>query len=235
MCRQGVFVENPHHFPQFPTLEGDLHPNHPQYRQLTAQRRLIRKWKMKNKRNDEIKDTKTELVNNAPNKKELRRIKNRESAALSRKRKLAEVEEAKITIETLNQENVSLRQRLLELEQTIKNFKSLRSNPIHEQQFNGIKSEPSLYYQPQPQPQQYEVPMQHHYQQQHQQSSFGMKPFQDISNFTLIPQSKTVPVFYQDSAMLLNNDQLDPFGLEEFNRAEFDDLLDSPRLDFTNW
>jgi hypothetical protein len=231
MCRQGVFVENPHRFPQFPTLEGDLNPNHPQYRQVTAQRRQIRKWKMKNKRNDEAKNTKAELINGATNKKELRRIKNRESAALSRKRKLAEVEEAKLTIESLNQENVCLRQRLLDLEQAINNFKSLRSNSLHGQQFAPVKSEPTFYCQSQPQ--EHEVPIEHHYHQQ--QQSYGMKPYQDFSNFTLIHQPKTVPVLYHDSAMLLNNDQLDPFGLEEFNRAEFDDLLDSPRLDFTNW
>jgi len=224
MCRQGVFVENPHSLPQFPTFEGDLTPNHPQYRQIATQRRQIRKWKMRNQRVDEVKKNKNQGNNDAANKKELRRIKNRESAALSRKRKLEEVEEARQTIETLNQENVILRQRLLELEQTVKSLKCHENVTVHQSHTTMIKSEPMSYSQPQ-----LSVPSNHY------QLPYSFKQYQQFPAQNVLPEAKNFQLGYPETIISFEDDELDPFGFDSLNQEDFHDFLASPRFEFTNW
>lgn len=126
---------------KFPPLDDNFNSNHPNYHQLASQRRQIRKWKMRNRRNEVSKENKNQVSNDVATKKELRRIKNRESAAESRKRKIAEVEEARQAIELLNQENISLRHRLIQLEQTVKTFKTSHGGSVLTQQ-SIVKTEP---------------------------------------------------------------------------------------------
>jgi len=215
MCRQGVFVENPHNFPQFPTLEGDLDPSHPQYAQIASQRRQIRKWNIKNRRMNITKPVQVQKTDDNLSKKELRRIKNRESAAESRKRKIAEIEGARETIGKLNQENVLLRQRLLELEQTVKSFKYHPDQSVHSQP-SFIKSELTPYVQPQAS----------FHQQYEQQQSFDVKKHERYAAFDF----GTADLSVQQTSF----DMVDPFGFE-FNADELSEFLGSNQYDFANW
>jgi len=216
MCRQGVLMENPHHLTQFPTLDEDLDPSHPQYVQITAQRRQIRIWKMKNKRISVTKVKQTQKNDESVSKKELRRIKNRESAAQSRKRKVEEMEGAKDAIEKLNEENFQLRQRLLELEQTVKSFKNHRDQSVHSRP-SYIKPELTTYSKIQP-----EISLNQVYEQQ----PYEMKKCESLPSFSLLPSD------YIEQQLCF--DEIDPFGFG-FNSDDFNELFEAPTYDFSNW
>jgi len=177
MCRQNVVSSTPHNLSQ---SLPDVDPQHPQYQFICTQRRKIRKWKLHNQRTSNFPTLET-VVSDTPSlsKKEVRRLKNRESAALSRKRKINEITEVQNLVLKLNQENIALRQRISMLEGFAQN--SMLSQQNFYQPPSSLQPQQSGYQQLQAQSSQQNI-----FQQQnvYQQKSIyeGLKSIESLAD-----------------------------------------------------
>jgi len=129
------------------------------YHQLAAVRRKIRMNKIRAKK---LSYTRNEQPVPLQTKAIVRKIKNRESAALSRQRKKDEVIVLKNLLDKLQEENILLKERLQQLENQLripKTFVSCQGNVYEQkQQFYQIpyqSLENHIFCQPQPQLQKY--------------------------------------------------------------------------------
>jgi len=165
MCRQNVVSSGFHDLSQ---SLPDVTPQHPQYQFICAQRRKIRKLKLHNQRTNSFQNPEVVASDTSTlSKKEARRLKNRESAALSRKRKMNEIAEVQNLVLKLNQENIALRQRISMLEASVQ-------SSIFPQQQNMFPPPPQQHQNmfPPPPPQQQQSAYQQSQPQLQQQNMF---------------------------------------------------------------